>query len=53
MTDNLELPDDKLDPDAADAEPVPDAPDVRSDPVDEPVPPGLTENDDDTTEEKP
>lgn len=37
MTDDIELPDDKLDPNAADAEPVPDSPDVKNDVVDEPV----------------
>lgn len=41
MIDADQLPDDQLDPNAEDAEPVPDAPHVKNDVVEEPVPDNL------------
>jgi hypothetical protein len=47
MIDPEQLPDDQLDPDAADAEPVPDSPDVKNDVVDTEVAPPKPDNEGD------
>lgn len=45
VLDMAEIPDDQLPPDAEDATPVPDSPDVKNDTVDEPLPQTLPEED--------